>query len=289
MRPSGTHRVTPLARSGPMDYPGGSRDQVTPMFPPPRFLLRHPRIERWVSTVFRDYARTFRPQWQVETRFGHRLLINRDCAVGMGMLSRGLWEFRQLEYLEKAVAARIGGRPSAFIDIGAYWGLYAIYANHWHVFDRVIAFEPERASIVHMRANLMLNGLERDIELIEKAVSDRAGEAVLALDGGCPSLVDRPDASAHVTVPTVTLDDELGLSGHFLVIKLDIEGFEATALRGMARTMAENHVLLQIEIFDENRDEVRGVLADLGLTEVHRIGAEYYFETASGSGASPSR
>lgn len=114
-----------------------------------------------------------------------------------------------------------------------------------------------------------------------KAVSDTSGEAVFYEDnitGQNNSLLpDNKNADSvsktHAdrlekhkrTVQVTTLDDYLdqnGTSCHF--IKIDIEGFELNALRGMPKTMQRvNFMMIEVT---ENQEEVAKILLENGFS-----------------------
>ena len=78
-------------------------------------------------------------------------------------------------------------RPDVFIDIGANIGLYSCILLKNACVPRAILFEPDRKNLVHLQANLLINGLLDDVELHEVALGSIAGQMRLipgAIDGG---------------------------------------------------------------------------------------------------------
>jgi len=63
---------------------------------------------------------------------------------------------------------------------------------------------------------------------------------------------------------TVTLDWLLGWFPAPAVMKIDIEGAEAWALRGAQRVLGEARPRLLLEVYEENADEVGDLLRDYG-------------------------
>lgn len=244
------------------------------MLPPPRFLVRHPRMERWVSTVWRDWARLMRPRWGVERRFGRDLLIDQTCPVGRGMLTRGLWEFRQIERLATEMRARGAPRDTVFLDVGAFWGLYSLWLERHRLANEIHAIEPSPVNRAHLRTHLAMNKLNGRIQVHSFAASDREGTAQFIESGG----VSRIGAGA-VEVPTRPLDDVFDFQDRLLVLKIDTEGHERVAIDGMARLLGRNRVLMQVEVFPENQPDVLGRLQALGLAEVARMGDEFFYAT----------
>jgi hypothetical protein len=97
-----------------------------------------------------------------------------------------------------------------------------------------------------------LNGY-RNVELVNKAVSDATGQLALHrsdTNHGDHRLYDSGDGRASVQVATTTLDDHFGddmPTVNFL--KMDIQGSEQRALRGMARLLGHNPSLKLITEF----------------------------------------
>lgn len=126
-------------------------------------------------------------------------------------------------------------RPGdTFLDLGAYLGFYALWAERLvGPQGRVLAVEPEPTSVAQLQRHLQLN--HSQVELAEVALSDTAGQATMAVrqDGnrGASSLLGT--RGRCVSVPTTTLVDLLAQRGieHVAAAKLDLEGMEYRVLR----------------------------------------------------------
>jgi FkbM family methyltransferase len=173
-------------------------------------------------------------------------------------------------------------RPDVFIDIGANIGLYSCILLRNGSVPRAILFEPDRLNLVHLRANLLINGLLNLTEVHEVALGDAAGTHYLVpgtIDGGFSRIVagDAMEGAGY-QVPVVRLDDVLSLAGRSLAIKIDVEHYECRVLAGMARTLGQNHCVVQIEAF-ETRDQVIAIMAGAGYDLVADFSPNFVFET----------
>jgi FkbM family methyltransferase len=174
--------------------------------------------------------------------------------------------------------ARLIRRGDLVVEIGGHIGYITIYlASLAGAAGRVHVFEPAEQNLSYLRPNVA--GLE-NVSVVPAAVSDENGVAeffVEHLTGQNNTLVrnyevfERNAAKAFVRadydvmkVETVRLDDYVarhGLRPDF--VKVDIEGAELMATRGMLRCLAEHRPRLLIEI-TRNRRELFDVLGDLG-------------------------
>lgn len=140
------------------------------------------------------------------------------------------------------------------VDAGAHIGLYSILATRIvgsHA--TVIAFEPDLYNFRALTFNLEANDCSNVIP-VRKALSDSIGTAWFWRNPGTisSSLFRRTDIgkTSREQCSVTTLDAELqGLDIERLVVKLDIEGAELRALKGMANLLKRaKNVILLIEV-----------------------------------------
>jgi FkbM family methyltransferase len=149
-------------------------------------------------------------------------------------------------------------------DIGAHVGFYSLLAaEHVGRKGKVVAFEPLPANVQHLRRHVELNGYG-NIGIIEAAVSDVEGQAVFA--AGASTTQGSLSNSGTLEVRTVTIDS-LARSGRIPLpnlMKLDVEGAEAAALRGATHVLRSAAPLIFLATHGSAvRDECHGLLRDL--------------------------
>jgi FkbM family methyltransferase len=137
-------------------------------------------------------------------------------------------------------------RPGMHVaDVGANLGLYSLLlARCAGPAGRVYAFEPDALMASALRRNLAANGATQ-AEVFECAVGAARGEAVLqrnAVNSGDNRLGTATGTALHseqATVPVCALSD--ALAGRRLdFIKMDVQGWEGEALRGVAGLLDAN-------------------------------------------------
>lgn len=136
------------------------------------------------------------------------------------------------------------------LDVGANAGIYSLAAAAANRDLRVHAFEPTPEIAARLRRGVAANGLEDIIAVHECAVSDHSGTAGLMRwrgeddsNAGMNFIVEAQEGATE-TVTTVSLDqfrEQQGL-GFIDLMKMDIQGHEATALRGARKTLGEGAI-----------------------------------------------
>ncbi|MCG8404717.1 MAG: FkbM family methyltransferase [Phycisphaerales bacterium] len=156
----------------------------------------------------------------------------------------------------------------AVVDVGAHIGLYTVtLARAVGAEGHVFAFEPDPLNLTLLRKNTQVNSY-RNVTIVPQAVSDAPGKTSLFLSN-CSAL--------HRTHPSKLCDraitvDTVDLDGYFKemdrpirLIKLDIEGAEPLALRGMSSLLDANpDVALLVEF-------VPAWLEEAGFSPMHLL------------------
>lgn len=243
---------------------------------------------RWLRRRVRDtvvfayqvaYGRRF-----VARRMGLTYLFDLDNTVDRYLLAFGRYEEPQRATLFGEIArVSFSADNAAFVDVGAHSGIYALWAAQTGRFGRIFAIEADHRNVAHIHANLSLNRLTERIEVVAAAASDTRGTLSFALSGtrsrdvSKVAEIDPGAAGTTATVPCVPVEELVAMQGGFVALKIDVEGWEASVLRGMRTLLTSNRCLLQVEVFDRNRAEILGLMTDLGFSLVHEVGSDRYF------------
>ena len=220
-----------------------------------RLIASHPltRDQKW-----RAYIRFI--SWQLESRVRRshsihrwigdsRFLVKRGDYGLTGNIYFGLHEFDDMGFLLHLLRAE-----DTFIDVGANQGSYSILAG------KVVgatgkAFEPVPETFSRLRKNPNLNDIDQQVIAVNKAVGHAPG--VIPFSSDCDTtnhaLLPEERRENAIEVIVTTLDEELeGMKP--TLIKIDVEGYEHSVLRGAYQTL-ENDCLkaLIVEIDRSNR------------------------------------
>jgi FkbM family methyltransferase len=246
---------------------------------PPPFL---PRLKSRIKQRFVNLRHRYRLNRDGKEIFDHcrffgaDFMVRLDDHIGYEM-AIGIFEWVQLDRLIRT-CERI--KPDVFLDIGAHTGLYTCVMGRRDLAPRLIAFEPDRRTLVNLKANLLINDLLDRTELHEAAVGAERGTAMFVQGGDDNRGQSRieeghPDAYA---VPVVAIDDAVQIEGKTLAIKMDVEGFEMETLAGGERLFRNNGGYAQIEAYDGRDAVVIPRMAELGWRLADRLDIDFLFE-----------
>lgn len=129
------------------------------------------------------------------------------------------------------------------LDIGANIGFHTLLlADLVGPEGKVFAFEPDPENFSLLVKNLKKNDYF-NVFPIQKAVTDKTGKIDLYLseeNKGDHRVSDSEKGRKSIEIETVTLDDFMAVDEHVDFIKLDIQGSEHIAFKGMENTINKN-------------------------------------------------
>lgn len=220
----------------------------------------------------------------VSMRRGFHLWTREDEHTSLWYRLYGCHERATIALLEKELAA--GG---TFLDIGANLGLFSLTLTR-HTPCATVAIEPNPNTAALLRQSITDNGLADRIRVREVALADtagtlpfldnrgNAGDSALATDGNAAK------AGKRLTVAVVRLDDDAEMQTALAelppirAVKMDIQGAEVRALRGMGKTLAKDRPIIVCEMeedslreFGSSLEELRATFADLGYEQVGAV------------------
>lgn len=201
--------------------------------------------------------------WRPEGRARVRLPWGVELEIETGEeIGRTLWEQGIHDLLVSEAIWRLLDPGATAVDGGAYVGYTtSLMVARVGATGRVAAFEPHPTLFSELEANLDRWRRAGEpwprLELFRAALSDRSGSATLVSDPGFATnrgLSRVAEGEDGRPVETATLDERFG-SEQIALLKLDVEGHEAAALRG-AETLIDagriRHVLYEDHLRGES-------------------------------------
>jgi FkbM family methyltransferase len=221
------------------------------------------------NLLYHHLIRSLTDSSQIATVQGNKMYL--DPKDTLNLSARGVWEPFGTEIFKKHI--RTG---DVFLDIGANIGYFTLIASKIVGNEgKVYSFEPDTTNFSILNKNVELNNC-KNVTLVKKAVSDKTGKSDFYLDKndlGKHSIFNL-DQGKRIEIETVKLDDYFrNYSGKIDLIKMDIQGAEWLAIRGMKNMLEKNE---KVKIYTEldpdaliksgtNPQEYMKMLTDLGF------------------------
>lgn len=219
----------------------------------------------------------------VATRWGAKMVVDtRDRLLAPWLLLDGLWESHLTGWMQRTLPP--GG---VAVDVGANIGYFTLLAAALvGPAGRVVAVEAHPALFGLLRRNVVMNG-HRSTATLHNAAAwsspgrlsfhQRVGYASNSslATAGPAGLGELGDTEETVEVEAVALDTVLAHLERIDVLKVDVEGAEVQAFRGMAATLS-GHPGMKI-VFEWSPEQLRLMGDEPSLLVDLLAGAGYGF------------
>lgn len=196
----------------------------------------------------------------IKTAVGYVLCDDSDHAVLATLIDAG-----ELEPGTRRLIERFLKPGDVFVDVGANLGMISLAAARaMQGKGKIFTFEPFAPTKALLEKTFWLNGFSSILESHGAAVSSRGGHTRLFLGttSGHHSIfpldTSATDATQHVDVPVVTLDDALPAQQQVTLLKIDAEGAELDVINGALATQANNPDM--------------GLIVEFGASHLRRVG-----------------
>ena len=182
--------------------------------------------------------------------------------------------------------------PEVHIDLGAHVGMHLLPVVAAELAREYYAIEGSKDTFAALQQNIKLNGFAGKVKAFNKVLSDEEKEVVFCyrknnISGSAGiegSITPRYLAGMDTkeAVNTIPLDNFIDLRGRRISLKVDVEGHELAVLQGAGQLLANNQILLQIEIWDHKAAHLNWLFAN-GFYLIAAVGDDYYLRNFGGN------
>ena len=201
---------------------------------------------------------------QTIRQMGLQWSVDPDSAFGQSLLQQGFYEPKSTR-----LALAAARRGAVVLDVGAHAGWHAaLMAMRVGPTGRVIAFEPLGRFREQLHANLAANGLLSRVTVVPVGLSDEDGRRTAAVSASSATLHwdEAAGAQSFAEIKVRRLDDvavEFGLP-RVQFVRLDADGHELRALRGMAHVLESDRPTLCVRMQSGDAPAIFALLRQLG-------------------------
>ena len=239
------------------------------------YLLRHPLTKDKFFGAYKAFLR-----WQLGVRLVDRKTIHNwidesrlICGRGetgiTGNIYAGLAEFEEMTFLMHTLS-----REDTFVDIGANSGAYTVLASKV-VGAYTMAYEPSPTAVLRLTDNILINNISKLVSINQKAVGASIGKLYMTVDGDTTNRICDPrETTNYLEVDVTSLDTQLvGERTYF--IKIDVEGYEGSVIKGAESLLRTDKVkALIVEIngggleYSYTNENLHMMIRDFGFSPI---------------------
>lgn len=222
-----------------------------------RFPIDFGKWRLWKIVEDKSFWTDFTPAIAT-TRFGFRMHLTPEQHILKQIYFWGYWEPNETQVILKLLR-----KGDTFIDIGANAGYFSLLAAKLVGPEgKVHAFEAIPPTVDMLQANLRLNPVG-NVQVHALAATDRAMTIRFANRGNSGAELNSmrfpSDNGAFWEVTGVRVDHRIDAAAPIRLIKMDIEGAELLALKGMEDMLdAAQPPILLCEVIDNFLKELGG-------------------------------
>jgi len=216
-----------------------------------------------------------------------RLFCSPTDFLGKQIIANGLFEKESILLVKKIVEDLdlCNKQDSVFVDIGANIGNHTCFfaCN----FDKVISFEPSPLISKVLSANVILNNLDSQVTIIQKALSnekkildffttkqsDNLGGSTLLKDRTDNEVADKIEVDKGDSILPVYLNQSEKIN----LIKIDVEGHEVEVIEGILNILQTHCPVLIFETDNGiNTTKCFNILKQSGYSNFYEIKKDAY-------------
>jgi FkbM family methyltransferase len=154
------------------------------------------------------------------------------------------WEQDTLDVIDRFATPGL-----TVVDIGAWIGPTALWAAERGA--HVVAIEPDPVALSFLRLNIEANAA--DVTIVQGAVANEDGTCRIApREGWGMSMTHVAESGLEVPCWSIaTLFEQFQIDGNVSLVKMDIEGGEATVLETVAPFLAQRGIPLVVSMHEQ--------------------------------------
>lgn len=155
-----------------------------------------------------------------------RLIIKRSMTSATGNLYCGLQDFEEMAFLLHFLR-----EEDLFIDVGANIGSYTVLASA-QIGCKTLSFEPVPSTYQNLVNNINVNGISDKVHSFNLALGAKKELLLITSQYDTINNIKYKEEAGTIPIQVETLDSMQLPAAENILIKIDVEGFEAPVLEG---------------------------------------------------------
>lgn len=242
-------------------------------------------FKRIIPTFLKIYIKLLKKNEIIIRHNDINLKLNLFNPIDREIFLKGNYEKKQIDCLLNFIK---DNKIIYFIDIGAHMGFYSLIISNLKI--KVFSFEPVKNNFKQLNENKKLNKFE-NMEIYNFALSNKEKQVEMWVpnkekSGGYTIYDPKDEELEKYDIRKINKeqciskigDNIIKIKNEKVAIKIDVERHELNVLDGLNNLLKENDIILQIELFEDRRDNIIKYLEEHNFKHINTIKKDFYFK-----------
>ena len=238
-------------------------------------LYKFNLLKRIIPTILKLINKFFIKSYTTIHHGDFKLKINLNNPIDRKIFLKKKYEEENIFFLKELIKKN---NINYFFDIGAHMGFYSLNMASTFPQLSIASFEPIESNFNQLKSNIKLNNWESKIKAYKKILSNKSEKMKMWVlkknKSGGFSVYDEKDQEikkydankiSYEFSYSERLDDIYKIKNEKIALKIDVERHEKYVIMGAEKILNENKVILQIELFDQKKQEVESMLKKMNF------------------------
>ena len=243
-----------------------------------KYLIKIPILKRLIPSIGIRLLKILKKNRGYFNINGFKMYLDFLDPIDRIIILNQAYEIEEMNILTKLIKKN---SVTKFIDIGANCGFYSFRFAMQNL--EVFAFEPNSEAFLKMNNTIIKNkNFKNRIKIFPYGISNINSKMQMRSmvkhgyiqTGGSSVTNDKVSQNNKYKIYEEEFrigDEILNFEKNNLAIKIDVEGHELRALKGIHNLLKSNKCILQIEIFENNFNEVNSFLLENNFVLVNQF------------------
>ena len=245
-------------------------------------------LKRIIPSLLKIYINIFNKSNIIIDQNNKKYNLNLKNSIDRELFFKKEYEKENLDYLINVIKNE---EINFFLDIGAHMGYYTVEIADYFKNIKIYSFEPIDKNYNQLKTNITINNINDRVKSFHIALSDQKKEAVMWVPDknktGGFSIFDKNDLelkkynSGNIYKENTfcdKIDNLVAIQNQKIAIKIDVERHEKFVLLGGEKLIKNNKILLQVEIFEQEKSKMNDFLKKNKFYFLANRGKDYFYK-----------
>ena len=238
-------------------------------------LYKFKILKRIIPSILKQINKIFIKSYITIQHDNFKLKVNLKNPIDREIFLTKKYEDENISFLKKLIKEN---NINYFFDVGAHMGFYSLNVASAFPNLLIASFEPIESNFNQLKLNVELNNAESKVKIYKKILSNKSEKIKMWVskknNTGGFAVYDEKDQEIKKYDPnkisyedsySEKLDNIYKIKNEKIALKIDVERHEKYVIMGAEKILNENKVILQIELFDQKKQEVESMLKKMNF------------------------